>query len=109
MSGITCTCSDSADEPGSSSDPGSSTALPATAHSQKSPSYKRERQVVLGMSLAKLHLCHLEVNYNLRRIVLIHNTVTRIQEEINQELMCQTMTSHHTADGLVATEEGAAP
>lgn len=109
MSGITCTFSDSEDELDSSPDPGPSTALSATAHSQKSPSYKWQRQLVLGMSLSKLHLCNMKGNYNLRHVVLIHNTVTRIQEGINQEFMCRTTTSHHSDDGLVATEEGAAP
>ncbi|KAM9294176.1 cell division cycle-associated protein 4 [Gastrophryne carolinensis] len=49
------------------------------------PSYMVERQSLLDMSLVKLQLCHMLVEPNLCRSVLIANTVRQIQEEMTQD------------------------
>ncbi|XP_040188063.1 cell division cycle-associated protein 4 [Rana temporaria] len=49
------------------------------------PSYTLERQSLLDMSLVKLQLCHMLVEPNLCRSVLIANTVRQIQEEMTQD------------------------
>ncbi|KAM5129577.1 cell division cycle-associated protein 4 isoform 1-T2 [Mantella aurantiaca] len=49
------------------------------------PTYNLERQSLLDMSLVKLQLCHMLVEPNLCRSVLIANTVRQIQEEMTQD------------------------
>ncbi|XP_076984488.1 cell division cycle-associated protein 4 [Tamandua tetradactyla] len=49
------------------------------------PSYALQRQLLLDMSLVKLQLCHMLVEPNLCRSVLIANTVRQIQEEMTQD------------------------
>ncbi|XP_068110358.1 cell division cycle-associated protein 4 [Hyperolius riggenbachi] len=49
------------------------------------PSYTLERQSLLDMSLVKLQLCHMLVEPNLCRSVLIANTVRQIQEEMTRD------------------------
>ncbi|XP_049754452.1 cell division cycle-associated protein 4 [Elephas maximus indicus] len=48
-------------------------------------SYDLQRQSLLDMSLVKLQLCHMLVEPNLCRSVLIANTVRQIQEEMTQD------------------------
>ncbi|XP_015206525.1 cell division cycle-associated protein 4 isoform X2 [Lepisosteus oculatus] len=72
-------------------------------------SYDLQRQSLLDMSLIKLQLCHMLVEPNLCRSVLIANTVRQIQEEMTQDGSWQVMTealqaSQNSADRLVATE-----
>ncbi|KAF3845110.1 hypothetical protein F7725_008273 [Dissostichus mawsoni] len=67
------------------------------------------RQSLLDMSLIKLQLCHMLVEPNLCRSVLIANTVRQIQEEMTQDGTWQIMTqalaaAQCPADRLVATE-----
>ncbi|XP_057716074.1 cell division cycle-associated protein 4 [Corythoichthys intestinalis] len=74
-----------------------------------SPSYSLQRQSLLDMSLIKLQLCHMLVEPNLCRSVLIANTVRQIQEEMTQDGTWQIMTqalaaAQCPADRLVATE-----
>ncbi|XP_061699714.1 cell division cycle-associated protein 4 isoform X2 [Syngnathoides biaculeatus] len=74
-----------------------------------SPSYSLQRQSLLDMSLIKLQLCHMLVEPNLCRSVLIANTVRQIQEEMTQDGTWQLMTqalaaAQCPADRLVATE-----
>ncbi|XP_051942903.1 cell division cycle-associated protein 4 [Hippocampus zosterae] len=74
-----------------------------------SPSYSLQRQSLLDMSLIKLQLCHMLVEPNLCRSVLIANTVRQIQEEMTQDGTWQIMTQALAAaqcptDRLVATE-----
>ncbi|KAM4663814.1 cell division cycle-associated protein 4 isoform 1-T5 [Discoglossus pictus] len=72
------------------------------------PSYTLERQSLLDMSLVKLQLCHMLVEPNLCRSVLIANTVRQIQEEMTQDGSWQVFDDHRTeqppADHLVSTE-----
>ncbi|XP_048218544.1 cell division cycle-associated protein 4-like [Perognathus longimembris pacificus] len=49
------------------------------------PSYSLQRQSLLDMSLVKLQLCHMLVEPNLCRSVLIANTVRQIQEEMSRD------------------------
>lgn len=49
------------------------------------PAYSLQRQSLLDMSLVKLQLCHMLVEPNLCRSVLIANTVRQIQEEMTQD------------------------
>lgn len=51
----------------------------------RAPSYRLQRQSLLDMSLVKLQLCHMLVEPNLCRSVLIANTVRQIQEEMTQD------------------------
>lgn len=72
-------------------------------------SYSLQRQSLLDMSLIKLQLCHMLVEPNLCRSVLIANTVRQIQEEMTQDGTWQIMTqalaaAQCPADRLVATE-----
>ncbi|XP_038823785.1 cell division cycle-associated protein 4-like [Salvelinus namaycush] len=76
-------------------------------------SYSLQRQSLLDMSLIKLQLCHMLVEPNLCRSVLIANTVRQIQEEMTQDGTWQIMTqalsaanaaAQGSADRLVATE-----
>ncbi|XP_045064936.1 cell division cycle-associated protein 4-like [Coregonus clupeaformis] len=76
-------------------------------------SYSLQRQSLLDMSLIKLQLCHMLVEPNLCRSVLIANTVRQIQEEMTQDGTWQIMTqalsaanaaAQCSADRLVATE-----
>ncbi|XP_038160604.1 cell division cycle-associated protein 4 [Cyprinodon tularosa] len=99
--------SDSGEEPVCSGDQGPS-ASPAAARTLSS-SYSLQRQSLLDMSLIKLQLCHMLVEPNLCRSVLIANTVRQIQEEMTQDGTWQIMTqalaaAQCPADRLVATE-----
>lgn len=47
------------------------------------PSHSLQRQSLLDMSLVKLQLCHMLVEPNLRRSVLIANTVRQLQEDLS--------------------------
>ncbi|XP_035271153.1 cell division cycle-associated protein 4 isoform X2 [Anguilla anguilla] len=72
-------------------------------------SYNLQRQSLLDMSLIKLQLCHMLVEPNLCRSVLIANTVRQIQEEMTQDGSWQIMTealnaAQNPTDRLVATE-----
>lgn len=49
------------------------------------PAYSLQRQSLLDMSLVKLQLCHMLVEPNLCRSVLIANTVRQLQEEMAQD------------------------
>ncbi|KAL2082003.1 hypothetical protein ACEWY4_021821 [Coilia grayii] len=55
-----------------------------------SASYSLQRQSLLDMSLIKLQLCHMLVEPNLCRSVLIANTVRQIQEEMTHDGSWQT-------------------
>lgn len=73
------------------------------------PSYTLERQSMLDMSLVKLQLCHMLVEPNLCRSVLIANTVRQIQEEMTQDGSWQFFQVHQAdhpppLDRLVSTE-----
>ncbi|XP_063803468.1 cell division cycle-associated protein 4 [Pseudophryne corroboree] len=70
------------------------------------PSYTLERQSLLDMSLVKLQLCHMLVEPNLCRSVLIANTVRQIQEEMTQDGSWQIFEqqSDPPLDRLVSTE-----
>ncbi|XP_061551646.1 cell division cycle-associated protein 4 [Phycodurus eques] len=97
---------DSAEEAATASGPGE--RGPASARTP-SPSYSLQRQSLLDMSLIKLQLCHMLVEPNLCRSVLIANTVRQIQEEMTQDGTWQLMTqalaaAQCPADRLVATE-----
>uniref|UniRef100_A0A8D3DP91 SERTA domain-containing protein n=1 Tax=Scophthalmus maximus TaxID=52904 RepID=A0A8D3DP91_SCOMX len=109
--------SDSAEEPVASDDQdqaaeaaASSAAVVAAAAARTlSSSYSLQRQSLLDMSLIKLQLCHMLVEPNLCRSVLIANTVRQIQEEMTQDGTWQIMTqalaaAQCPADRLVATE-----
>ncbi|XP_030627084.1 cell division cycle-associated protein 4 [Chanos chanos] len=72
-------------------------------------SYSLQRQSLLDMSLIKLQLCHMLVEPNLCRSVLIANTVRQIQEEMTHDGSWQVVESFSSAgqspsDRLVATE-----
>ncbi|XP_023658131.1 cell division cycle-associated protein 4 [Paramormyrops kingsleyae] len=72
-------------------------------------SYTMQRQSLLDMSLIKLQLCHMLVEPNLCRSVLIANTVRQIQEEMTQDGTWQAMAeAFHSgqapSDRLEATE-----
>lgn len=100
--------SDSGEEPVSSGDQGLAAASSAAARTLSS-SYSLQRQSLLDMSLIKLQLCHMLVEPNLCRSVLIANTVRQIQEEMTQDGTWQIMTqalaaAQCPADRLVATE-----
>lgn len=100
--------SDSGEEPVSSGDP-VPVATSAAAARTLSSSYSLQRQSLLDMSLIKLQLCHMLVEPNLCRSVLIANTVRQIQEEMTQDGTWQIMTqalaaAQCPADRLVATE-----
>ncbi|XP_047467245.1 cell division cycle-associated protein 4 [Mugil cephalus] len=108
--------SDSGEEPvsGGGDDQGPAAAAAAAAASSAavrtmSSSYSLQRQSLLDMSLIKLQLCHMLVEPNLCRSVLIANTVRQIQEEMTQDGTWQIMTQALAAaqcptDRLVATE-----
>ncbi|XP_062945258.1 cell division cycle-associated protein 4 isoform X1 [Cynocephalus volans] len=72
------------------------------------PSYSLQRQSLLDMSLVKLQLCHMLVEPNLCRSVLIANTVRQIQEEMTQDGMWRAVAPQSVAraplDRLVSTE-----
>uniref|UniRef100_A0A8C5HR11 Cell division cycle associated 4 n=1 Tax=Gouania willdenowi TaxID=441366 RepID=A0A8C5HR11_GOUWI len=94
------------------SDPGEEPALGAELGPVVRPlssTYSLQRQSLLDMSLIKLQLCHMLVEPNLCRSVLIANTVRQIQEEMTQDGTWQIMTqalaaAQCPADRLVATE-----
>jgi len=99
--------SDSGEEPVPSGD--QSPAATSAAVRTLSSSYSLQRQSLLDMSLIKLQLCHMLVEPNLCRSVLIANTVRQIQEEMTQDGTWQIMTqalaaAQCPADRLVATE-----
>lgn len=100
--------SDSGEEPVSSGNQGLLAASSVAARTLSS-SYSLQRQSLLDMSLIKLQLCHMLVEPNLCRSVLIANTVRQIQEEMTQDGTWQIMTqalaaAQCPADRLVATE-----
>ncbi|XP_008854587.1 cell division cycle-associated protein 4 [Nannospalax galili] len=72
------------------------------------PSYSLQRQSLLDMSLVKLQLCHMLVEPNLCRSVLIANTVRQIQEEMSRDGMWHGMAPQNAErapfDRLVSTE-----
>ncbi|XP_074069583.1 cell division cycle-associated protein 4 isoform X1 [Macrotis lagotis] len=72
------------------------------------PSYNLQRQSLLDMSLVKLQLCHMLVEPNLCRSVLIANTVRQIQEEMTQDGTWQVINAPNTGqaslDRLVSTD-----
>ncbi|KFU91895.1 Cell division cycle-associated protein 4 [Chaetura pelagica] len=72
------------------------------------PSYNLQRQSLLDMSLVKLQLCHMLVEPNLCRSVLIANTVRQIQEEMTQDGTWQMINTQSTGqaslDHLVSTD-----
>uniref|UniRef100_A0A087YNM5 Cell division cycle associated 4 n=1 Tax=Poecilia formosa TaxID=48698 RepID=A0A087YNM5_POEFO len=91
------------------SDSGEEAAPSPAAARTLSSSYSLQRQSLLDMSLIKLQLCHMLVEPNLCRSVLIANTVRQIQEEMTQDGTWQIMTqalaaAQCPADRLVATE-----
>lgn len=99
--------SDSGEEAVCSGEQGPS--VPPTAARTLTSSYSLQRQSLLDMSLIKLQLCHMLVEPNLCRSVLIANTVRQIQEEMTQDGTWQIMTqalaaAQCPADRLVATE-----
>ncbi|XP_016125701.1 cell division cycle-associated protein 4-like isoform X2 [Sinocyclocheilus grahami] len=73
-------------------------------------SYSLQRQSLLDMSLIKLQLCHMLVEPNLCRSVLIANTVRQIQEEMTHDGSWHMVTEAFCGPGqspserLVATE-----
>lgn len=75
-----------------------------------SSAYSLQRQSLLDMSLIKLQLCHMLVEPNLCRSVLIANTVRQIQEDMTQDGTWQIMTQalsqcpSQCPDRLVASE-----
>lgn len=100
--------SDSGEEPVSAGDQ-VPPAAPSVAARTLTSSYSLQRQSLLDMSLIKLQLCHMLVEPNLCRSVLIANTVRQIQEEMTQDGTWQIMTqalaaAQCPADRLVATE-----
>lgn len=106
--------SDSGEEPSSGTEQSpaavaATSAAAAAAARTLSSSYSLQRQSLLDMSLIKLQLCHMLVEPNLCRSVLIANTVRQIQEEMTQDGTWQIMTqalaaAQCPADRLVATE-----
>lgn len=105
--------SDSGEEPVAGGDQGpplaAAAAAAAAAARTLSSTYSLQRQSLLDMSLIKLQLCHMLVEPNLCRSVLIANTVRQIQEEMTQDGTWQIMTqalaaAQCPADRLVATE-----
>lgn len=100
--------SDSGEEAASGGEQGLPAATSAAARTLAS-SYSLQRQSLLDMSLIKLQLCHMLVEPNLCRSVLIANTVRQIQEEMTQDGTWQIMTkalaaAQCPADRLVASE-----
>ncbi|XP_028809493.1 cell division cycle-associated protein 4 isoform X2 [Denticeps clupeoides] len=74
-----------------------------------SSAYSLQRQSLLDMSLIKLQLCHMLVEPNLCRSVLIANTVRQIQEEMTHDGSWQVVSDSLGVEGspserLVATE-----
>lgn len=101
--------SDSGEEAGSNGDQGQAASTSVAAPRTLTSSYSLQRQSLLDMSLIKLQLCHMLVEPNLCRSVLIANTVRQIQEEMTQDGTWQIMTQALAAaqcpsDRLVATE-----
>ncbi|CAL8298698.1 unnamed protein product [Arctogadus glacialis] len=104
--------SDSADDP--APEPATPPAPPPRPLAPPPPrplasTYSLQRQSLLDMSLIKLQLCHMLVEPNLCRSVLIANTVRQIQEEMTQDGSWQLMTqalaaAQCPADRLVASE-----
>uniref|UniRef100_A0A3Q3AVW1 Cell division cycle associated 4 n=1 Tax=Kryptolebias marmoratus TaxID=37003 RepID=A0A3Q3AVW1_KRYMA len=107
LKGIKRKFSEPGEEPVSSGEQAPATS-PAASRTLSS-SYSLQRQSLLDMSLIKLQLCHMLVEPNLCRSVLIANTVRQIQEEMTQDGTWQMMTqalaaAQCPADRLVATE-----
>ncbi|KAF5918522.1 hypothetical protein HPG69_014748 [Diceros bicornis minor] len=80
----------------------------ALAALRAAPSYSLQRQSLLDMSLVKLQLCHMLVEPNLCRSVLIANTVRQIQEEMTQDgtwrVTAPQTVGRAPLDRLVSTE-----
>uniref|UniRef100_A0A8C3YF05 Cell division cycle associated 4 n=1 Tax=Catagonus wagneri TaxID=51154 RepID=A0A8C3YF05_9CETA len=72
------------------------------------PAYSLQRQSLLDMSLVKLQLCHMLVEPNLCRSVLIANTVRQIREEMTQDgswrVAAPQAAERAPLDRLVSTE-----
>ncbi|XP_059039301.1 cell division cycle-associated protein 4 isoform X1 [Mustela lutreola] len=79
-----------------------------SAGAQAMPSYSLQRQSLLDMSLVKLQLCHMLVEPNLCRSVLIANTVRQIQEEMTRDgtwrAVAPQAAGRAPLDRLVATD-----
>ncbi|KAL4656372.1 cell division cycle-associated protein 4 [Arapaima gigas] len=91
------------------SDAGEEAADESAMGLKMTSSYTLQRQSLLDMSLIKLQLCHMLVEPNLCRSVLIANTVRQIQEEMTQDgswhAMAEAIGVGQTpADRLEATE-----
>ncbi|KPP63437.1 cell division cycle-associated protein 4-like [Scleropages formosus] len=91
------------------SDAGDEAADESVLGLKMTSSYTLQRQSLLDMSLIKLQLCHMLVEPNLCRSVLIANTVRQIQEEMTQDgswhAMAEAIGVGQTpADRLEATE-----
>lgn len=92
------------------SDDGEEMLDESLAGAQVSSSYSLQRQSLLDMSLIKLQLCHMLVEPNLCRSVLIANTVRQIQEEMTHDGSWQVVAetfcggSQSPSERLVATE-----
>eukprot|EP00069_Balaena_mysticetus_P004459 bmy_17368T0 len=75
---------------------------------EAAPAYSLQRQSLLDMSLVKLQLCHMLVEPNLCRSVLIANTVRQIQEEMTQDgswcVPVPQTAGRASRDRLVSTE-----
>ncbi|KAM9553306.1 cell division cycle-associated protein 4-like isoform 1-T1 [Salvelinus alpinus] len=78
------------------------------ATDNKAVLYSRQRQFLLDMSLIKLQLCHMLVEPNMCRSVLVANTVRHIQEEMTHDgswqLVTEAFGGSGPSDHLVATE-----
>lgn len=72
------------------------------------PSYSLQRQSLLDMSLVKLQLCHMLVEPNLCRSVLIANTVRQLQEDLSLDAAWRLPAPPGTGQGplerLVSTD-----
>ncbi|XP_044086220.1 cell division cycle-associated protein 4 isoform X1 [Neovison vison] len=78
------------------------------AGARAAPSYSLQRQSLLDMSLVKLQLCHMLVEPNLCRSVLIANTVRQIQEEMTRDgtwrVLAPQAAGRAPLDRLVSTD-----
>lgn len=82
--------------------------LPGSNEELSSVSYSLQRQSLLDMSLIKLQLCHMLVEPNLCRSVLIANTVRQIQEEMTHDGSWQAATMMEAFAAASAAGSGAA-
>ncbi|XP_061034186.1 cell division cycle-associated protein 4-like [Eubalaena glacialis] len=78
-----------------------------TEDEEAAPAYSLQRQSLLDMSLVKLQLCHMLVEPNLCRSVLVTNTDLQIQEMTQDGRWCVPVpqtTGRASRDLLVSTE-----